>query len=95
MSGFLIEIRGEEGKVGLIENEQVVVYTLPSQVLKANDIVLKNQPFEMDELLRDSALVYEFRATASAKDAYPSPFILDESRKAKRALLLADDDAEN
>jgi len=91
MSGFLIETQGEKSKVGLIEIGKVSIYSLPTQVLSANGIRLKNQPFEMDETLKDGALVYEFRAAAEATDAYQTAFVLDEDRRAKRALLLADD----
>jgi hypothetical protein len=91
VSGFLIETHGEDSKVGFIEAGSVNIYSLPSKVLKLNGIHLKNQPFEMDEVMLDAALIYEFRPLAEAKDAETVPIALDEDRKKKLALLLADD----
>ena len=94
VQGFLIETQGEESKVGIVENGELATYIFPVKLLRTNGIDLKNQPFEMDEVLvtenNAAALVYRFRPLADAKDAYKEGVALDDDRRRKLALLLAE-----
>jgi len=92
MKGFLIEMRGAEYKVGLVEGETTYEYYMPSSSLKKAGIDAENLPFEMDEveISTDSGVVvgYEFRPLAKRTDAFQDSFSLDSEHLEKRDLIL-------
>jgi hypothetical protein len=90
LQGFLIEMHGEESKVAVEENGELIEYYFPSQLLRKNGLTLKNQPFELDEFLTDSALVFEIRPLARAENATTAAISLDPERRRKMDLLLSE-----
>jgi len=90
LQGFLIETHGEESKVAIEENGELVEYYFPAELLRKNGLTLKNQPFELDEFLTDSALVFEIRPLARAEHAMTAAISLDSERRRKMDFLLSE-----
>lgn len=90
LQGFLIETHGEESKVAIEENGELVEYYFPAELLRKNGLTLKNQPFELDEFFTDSALIFEIRPLARAENAKTAAILLDPERRRKMDLLLSE-----
>jgi hypothetical protein len=91
LRGFVIEMGGEEAKVGFVEDGDTYEYYLPSSPLEKAGIKAESQPFEMDEVeIKTEAGVivgYEFRPLAKPSDAFQDSFELDPERERKRDLI--------
>ena len=90
MQGFLIETHGEESRVAIEENGELVEYYFPSELLRKNGLTLKNQPFELDEYITNSALVFEILPLAREEHAITAAISLDPERRRKMDLLLGE-----
>jgi len=92
MSGFLMEIRGKNALVTIVENGESFQYDMPADRFRKCGIEVANQPLQMDEIeveTTDGLIVgYRFRPLATVSDAYSETLNLDEERKRKRDLIL-------
>lgn len=92
MQGFLIEIDGDQARVAFVENGQTIQYDLPADQLRRNGIIVRNQPFQMDEievkLERGFAVGYRFEPLAKPSDGYAETLNFDAERKRKRDVIL-------
>ncbi len=92
MSGFLMEIRGKNALVTIVEKGESFQYDMPADRFRKCGIEVVNQPFQMDEIeveTTDGLIVgYRFRPLAEVSDAYPETLNFDEERKRKRDLIL-------
>jgi hypothetical protein len=95
LEGFLIETHGDESKVVLEEEGQMVEYFFPAELLKKNGVTLKNQPFELDEFMEDASLIFEIRPLADREHASASGIPLDPDRRRKLDMLLSAPEGEN
>jgi hypothetical protein len=91
LKGFLIEISGEDAKVGFVEGGETYEYYLPAAQLTKAGIKAENQPFQMDEVeeTTDTGVMfgYEFQPLACPADAFQDSFPLDKERQRKRDLI--------
>jgi hypothetical protein len=91
LRGFVIEIGGEEMKVGFVEDGSTYEYYLPASPLEKAGIKAESQPFQMDEveIKTDGGVIvgYEFRPLAKPSDAFRDSFELDAERERKRNLI--------
>jgi hypothetical protein len=92
LEGFLMEMEKDEARVAFVEDGRVTPYDMPADQLRRSGIVVKNQPFQMDEieLKLEGGLVvgYRFEPLAKPSDAYIEPLNFDAERKRKRDLIL-------
>lgn len=91
--GFLIEIQSDRARVAFIEDESPVEYDLPAKPFRQAGILIRNQPFQIDEFEtkdEEGAMIigYKYLALAKESDAYTETLNFDEERKRKRELIL-------
>lgn len=88
LRGFLVEHNGLEARVAFVENGETILYELPADQLRRSGVLVKNQPFEMDEVeikSEDGLIIgYRFRPLAKPSDARIEPLEINDERRRKR-----------
>ena len=93
LKGFLVELQSNEARVAFVENGQTVSYDLPADQIRRAGIMVRNQPFQMDEIETEDEngfpiVGYRFLPLAQPSDAYIETLNFDDERKRKRDLIL-------
>lgn len=89
--GIVLELLGENARVGFEDDGKVIEYILPSVQLRKAGVSHLNQPFEMDEVESKTDggyfVGYVFRPLAKSGDSFKDSVVLTPERQAKLKAL--------
>ncbi len=93
LRGLVLDNQGESWLVGFDVKGELVEYELPAERLRKHGIMMRHQPFEMDEVVSVDPEVegklYRFRALAGPNEAFVEELSLDPERQRLRDLIFA------
>ncbi len=93
LRGLVLDNQGESWLVGFEVKGELVEYELPAERLRKHGIMMRHQPFEMDEVVSVDPEVeakgYRFRPLAGPNEAFVEELTLDPERQRLRDLIFA------
>lgn len=93
LRGLVLDNQGESWLVGFEVEGELIEYELPAERLRKHGIMMRHQPFEMDEVVSMDPEVeakgYRFRPLAGPNEAFVEELSLDQERQRLRDLIFA------